>query len=37
MKGPLLKNDKDTKKQGRANILGIRVDRLTLDQAKKYL
>jgi N-acetylglucosaminyldiphosphoundecaprenol N-acetyl-beta-D-mannosaminyltransferase len=37
MKGPLLKNDKDTKKQGRANILGIRVDRLTLDQAKKNI
>lgn len=37
MKGPLLKNDKDTKKQGRANILGIGVDRLTLDQAKKNI
>lgn len=33
----MLKNDKDTKKQGRANILGIGVDRLTLDQAKKNI
>lgn len=37
MKGLLRKSDKDTEKQGRANILGIGVDRFTLEQAKKNI
>ena len=37
MKGLLRKSDKDTEKQGRANILGIGVDLFTLEQAKKNI